>query len=85
MTIHPCTEKSLFCYIALYYENKSFWGKRKTQTGIVNPFVSFLGKLVETSELFVINSGIGMSARGLFVVTFRPQDGAALCFSVISP
>lgn len=71
MTIHPCAEESLFCYIALYYENKSFWKKGKTQTGIVNPFVSFLGHLVETSELFVINSGL--SARGLFVVTFDPR------------
>lgn len=83
MTIHPCAEESLFCYIALYYENKSVWKKRKTHTGIVNPFVSVSGNLVATSELFVINSGL--SARGLFVISCRPQDGAALCFSVISP
>lgn len=52
----------------------------KTQTGIVNPFASFWGNLVETSELFVITNS-GLSARGLFAAPFRPQDGAACPFS----
>lgn len=70
MAINPCAEKSLFCYTALYYENKSLWKKGKTQTGIVSPFASFWGNLVETSELFVITNS-RLSARGLFAV---PSD-----------
>lgn len=61
MAINPCAEKSLFCYTALYYENKSLW---KNPNWNCESLCLFLGKpcgnirAVCYHKLWIVSKGI---------------------------